>query len=222
MPWERPHVAVRPPWLAGMRLRARIADYYHAETNTFKYHLRNWLCKCGFEVVLDSAAARQTGVSCGVVASAVQAHLLHAGAQWFTSPSAAAMADAVSTNHVEWAYQNRRNWEDPQRLEMWRADHTRFISNFEIEKLLPLLCTRICGADRAAEWSQHDANLKVTAGRPDHVVVWIARFLHDAREAIHTSGAFSGTRRYISNTVGGTGLHWIAVVVSVETVNNPP
>ena len=222
MPWERPHVAVRPPWLAGMRLRARIADYYHAETNTFKYHLRNWLCKCGFEVVLDSAAASQTGVSCGVVASAVQAHLLHAGAQWFTSPSAAAMADAVSTNHVEWAYQNRRNWEDPQRLEMWRADHTRFISNFEIEKLLPLLCTRICGADRAAEWSQHDANLKVTAGRPDHVVVWIARFLHDAREAIHTSGAFSGTRRYISNTVGGTGLHWIAVVVSVETVNNPP
>ena len=70
--------------------------------------------------------------------------------------------------------------------------------------------------------SQHDANLKVTVGPPDGVVVWIARFLHAAREAIHTSGAFSGTRRYISNTVGGRGFHWIAVVVSVETVNNPP
>ena len=132
------------------------------------------------------------------------------------------MADAVSTNHVEWAYQNRRNWEDPQRPERWGADHTRFITNFEIEKMLPLLCTQIYGADRAAEWSQHDANLKVTVGPPDGVVVWIARFLHAAREAIHTSGAFSGTRRYISNTVGGRGFHWIAVVVSVETVNNPP
>ena len=96
------------------------------------------------------------------------------------------------------------------------------VTNWEIEKLLPQLYSRLYGADRAAEWSQRDANFTVTSGRPDIVVVSIARFLHEAREAIQSSGAFSGTRRFISNTVCGGGVHWIAVVVSVETVNNPP
>ena len=195
-----------------------------SESNTFTNHLRKWLCKCGFDVVLDSAAARQTGVSCGVVASAVQAQLLNAGADWFTSPNAATLAQAVSTEHIEWAYRDRRNWAEPQRLhrEPFGHDHTRFVSNFEIEKMLPRLCSRLYGDARAAQWSQRDANFKVNVMQPQTVVLWIARFLHAAREAITSSGAFSGTRRFISNTESGSGIHWIAVVVSVETVNNPP
>jgi hypothetical protein len=221
MPWEQPRESARRPWLAGMRLRARIADYYHAETNTFKYHLRNWLQKCGFEVVLDSAAATQTGVSCGVVASAVQAQMLNAGADWFTSPNAATMAGAVSRRHIDWAYNDRRNWEEAHRSrDPFGNDHTRFVSNFEIEKMLPRLCSHLYGADQAAQWRLGE-DFKVTVGQPHTVVMWIARFLHAAREAIHNSGAFSGTRRFISNTECGRGIHWIAVVVSVETVNPP-
>jgi hypothetical protein len=179
-------------------------------TNTFKYHLHNRLCKCGFEVLLDSTALKQAGMSCGVAASAVQAHLLNAGAHLPVRPP--------------WPTPSRRTTsKGPMRIVATgqtlftskRGERTSPASSRILK--LTLLCTHIYGADRATEWRQRDANFKVR--RADSVVVWIARFLHFAREAIHQR---CWTRRFISNTLGGAGLHWIAVVVSVETVNNDP
>jgi hypothetical protein len=104
----------RRMWLAGMRLRARIADYYHAETFTFKYHLRNWLCKCGLRSCSTPPPQGRRVCAGALWRVMCKLLLLNAGAHWFTSPSAGTMADAVSTSHVEWAYENRA---DPLCLE---------------------------------------------------------------------------------------------------------
>ena len=206
IPWAT--LFVMPQWLAdacaqGLRLRARVVDFYHAESNVFSYHLCDYLRRLGFDVIMDNTEATQIGISCGPVTLMALAKLHFAGALWADVP-ALDVASVTSAVQVEQLYESRRQWEE--RSEVFRDDHTRMMTD-----------TDTISAVRHHLATKAPAN----ASLPINAVCFLPRSLFVASclaRLVYETVVLRDTKRYyrVVNTVDVGGLHWIGVLLDFD------